>query len=302
MSVITNFDYVIYHINCSDGISSAWVTSLVNDKAIKIGCIAGKNPANDIEIFRNNILLFCDISPTPEYTEELLRINAKIIVIDHHKAALDNIEKYSNSISIIRHDDKEKSGCILTWEYFFPDREIPWFLRYISDRDTWSWKLENSKEINAALFEDRHITQEGLEKLYNSSNQNEDRINISARGKSIEAFKKQITDKFVKAAIPCKYKDYNIWIYNCLPEYRSDVGNLLLNREITINDNKIKPDFSVSWYFNFPKEYWLSLRSDDTKVDVCEIAKEIASNGGGHRNAAGVTIDQSQFIEIFKPI
>lgn len=51
MSAISNFDYVIYHANCSDGISSAWVTSLVNDSATRIGCVAGKIPNVDIETF-----------------------------------------------------------------------------------------------------------------------------------------------------------------------------------------------------------------------------------------------------------
>jgi hypothetical protein len=32
----------------------------------------------------------------------------------------------------------EKSGCILTWEYFYGDEPKQWFLEYISDRDIWS--------------------------------------------------------------------------------------------------------------------------------------------------------------------
>ena len=112
-------------------------------------------------------------------------------------------------------------------------------------------------------------------------------------------------EKYIKSAIPCRYLNYNIWLYTCLPEYKSDVGNLLLNKDIIIDENSFKPDFSVSWYYNFPTdEHWLSLRSDDTKVDVCKIAKQISSNGGGHRNASGVTINASEIKlrELFIPI
>lgn len=61
------FDFVIYHQNCSDGISSAWVTTLVNPAAQQIPCVAGKEPNVDIQTFNGKTILFCDICPTAEY-------------------------------------------------------------------------------------------------------------------------------------------------------------------------------------------------------------------------------------------
>lgn len=304
MSNKTNFDYIIYHSNCSDGIGSAWTGTLVNNTCILIECVAGKNPDIDIECFRNKSLLFCDISPLPEYVEELLKNGSRVVVIDHHVTALNNIEKFKNDITIIKSDDTSKSGCILTWDYFFTE-PAPWFLHYISDRDTWNWKLINSKEINTALFEDGHITFEGLTNLYNSYTDLNHFIN---RGKVIEEFRNKIINKFMKTAIPVKYKDYYVWLYSCLSDYKSDVGNQLLNKEMVSvsnirENNLIKPDFTVAYHYNITSnEYWLSLRSNDFGPDVCKIAKEISNTGGGHRNASGVTIDYDVFNKIFIPL
>lgn len=213
-------------------------------------------------------------------------------MIDHHVPALDAIQPYEEKIIIVRSSDVRKSGCILTWDYFF-DSPAPWFLQYVADRDTWSWELPNSKEINTALFEDRHISQEGLAKLHQGETSVADLV---TRGQQLLEMKHLMVQKFVHAAVACRYKEYTIWLYNCLGEFRSDVGNALLDRPLP--DGR-RADFSVSWHFDFPTEYWLSLRSDDTRPDVCAIAKEIAPNGGGHRNAAGVTINHAQFIQLF---
>lgn len=300
------FDVIIYHENCSDGISSAWVANKMNEhedctNSIILPCAAGKNPHIFFENLRGKRVLFCDICPTPEYLDSLAVIVNKITIIDHHVAALENIkpicEKYDN-INVYRSDDKEKSGCILTWEYCFPSVSPPWFLEYISDRDTWSWKLPNSEAINSAMFQEKWITFSGLEKMYDLHGYDLDRLknDLIEKGNQIMEFKRKTVDLFVNKADLCKYKNYNVWLYNCLPEYRSDVGNALLKRNISAG---IAPDFAVAWHYDIPSgDFWLSLRSDDSKPDVCAIAKEIAENGGGHRNAAGVTVYKNSNIQL----
>lgn len=292
---ITEFDYVVYHEYCPDGISSAWVTSLVNENAIRIGCFAGKNPVLS-DSLTNKTILFCDICPTPEYLKLLVDQKVKhVLVIDHHKDAISKISNipeisYFSFLTLYTNTDNTKSGCILTWEYFFPNKPAPWFLEYISDRDTWNFKLPFSKEINSGLVEDKHITMEGLNKLYSNVFT---LSNILSRGTIIEEFRNRHIEKFAKTAILCKYKDMYIWLYSGLPEYRSDVGNYLLNQKFKDEHGVTRtPDFAVAWQYDIrSNEYWLSLRSENTKADVCEIAKCIDKKGGGHRNAAGCTIN-----------
>lgn len=308
---IIQFDYVVYHQNCSDGISSAWVTTLVNKNATLVSCFAGKDPDIPTENLYEKTVLFCDISPIPEYLTKLQEQNAKVVVIDHHNDAVAKIEHNTN-IEIHTNKDNTKSGCILTWEYFFPDKPIPWFLEYISDRDTWNWKLPYSREINAALYEEKYITISGLDYLNLHEGDGIDKLKdeLIREGRFIEETRKKLIEKFAKTAVLCKYQDSVgltgrdvvsstatgsikcVWLYNCLPEYRSDVGNYLLKRTFKDKEGNEKTvDFTSCWHYNIPtNEFWISLRSEDSKADVCEIAKTIDNKGGGHRNAAGCTI------------
>ena len=47
--------------------------------------------------------------------------------------------------------DDERSGAMLAWEYFHPDKPAPMLIMHIDDRDRWQFKLAGSKEFNAAL-------------------------------------------------------------------------------------------------------------------------------------------------------
>ena len=79
----------------------------------------------------------------------------------------------------------------------------------------------------------------------------------------------------------------------------SEIGNKLMEKEIS---NGIMPDFTVYWnYDGVKKQYCISMRSNNTKIDVNEICKKYG--GGGHRNAAGCSIPGTNILEdIFIPI
>lgn len=295
------FDYVVYHQNCMDGTSSAWVTTLVNPNAKLIPTFAFKSPDHKLypELFEatEKKIIFCDVTPNEELLEGLIWHENEIVVIDHHNDAVSKLEKYiekncsSDEITLYTNKDNTKSGCVLTWEYFFPDKPVPWFLEYISDRDNWNFKLEHSKEINAALYEDKHITLEGLNILL-TSDMKEMKDELIKRGSTLEDWRLKAVERYSKLALFCKYNDMYVWLYQCLPEYRSDVGNYLLNKTYTDKDgNVITPNFTACWQYDIKSDqYWFSFRSDNTKVDVCELAKSLDIKGGGHRNAAGASI------------
>jgi hypothetical protein len=47
--------------------------------------------------------------------------------------------------------DMEKSGCLLTWEWFFKNRQPPQALLAVNDRDLWKFELPWTREIFLAL-------------------------------------------------------------------------------------------------------------------------------------------------------
>jgi oligoribonuclease NrnB/cAMP/cGMP phosphodiesterase (DHH superfamily) len=67
------------------------------------------------------------------YDEETLRNlykKVEVVVLDHHKTA----EKDLKDLSFAKFD-MNKSGAMMAWEYFHPEKEVPLMIRYIQDRD-----------------------------------------------------------------------------------------------------------------------------------------------------------------------
>ncbi len=189
--------------------------------------------------------------------------------------------------------DMNKSGAGLTWDYFFPDIEMPLFIKMVQDRDLWKWSIPNSKDFTAGLFTlwdgcdyydfdkiftmlDNIFTDQymfnfcmGLGEVINQAN--------SQRAKAIAEAASKRVDKFMGK---------NVCIVNCSVEHVSEVGNILSSMD--------NIDFAVMWTYKNPNEsYYVSLRSSD-KVDVSKIAK--AYGGGGHPNASGLNT------KIFPPV
>ena len=75
------------------------------------------------------------------------------MVIDHHASSLPHLEAafFERYIRGGYTHDVNLSGCVLTWQHFFPEEEIPEILLYVQDRDLWRFELENSREINAYI-------------------------------------------------------------------------------------------------------------------------------------------------------
>jgi oligoribonuclease NrnB/cAMP/cGMP phosphodiesterase (DHH superfamily) len=100
-----------------------------------------------------------------------LRMN-KVVVLDHHATAKDNLSaeafKKFGAIHVDEVDgfvktvfgdsapqdvkfDMAKSGAVLAWEYFHPGVAVPEFFLYLQDRDLWQWKMPMSREVSDAI-------------------------------------------------------------------------------------------------------------------------------------------------------
>lgn len=305
------FDFIVYHEHCSDGTASAWIVKRHNPSAQLINCKAGQNPNLNIEDIKSRNIIFVDICPSVDYINTISSIVNKIVILDHHISAFRNIDNMydtdkicATSGQIVRENkpqnlftvfDMNKAGCVITWEYFNSQLIIPWFIQYIQDRDLWKWELPNSKNINTALFEDKHITFNGLTNLYDKYVTKEQISFIieqmNEKGALINKFRNQIIDKECKKAIHCtfNYEDivYNVWLYSGPEDLRSDIGNALM--QINFN-NGIKPDFSVNWRYDVQShQFWISMRGEEWSPDLSIICKKY--NGGGHPRASGCSID-----------
>jgi oligoribonuclease NrnB/cAMP/cGMP phosphodiesterase (DHH superfamily) len=248
--------------------------------------------------FKGKRIVFVDLCPSLKFIQTTCGIANKITILDHHKTAFDLYQENTailDSIENLELDiDMERSGCQITWDYFFPGKPRPWFIDYVADRDLWTWKLPNSKEINTALHENDYFNL----KYFNKLDELLDENTMESKKKELETEGKlilKIQQREINAGISNAYeavlkveaKLYNVWLAgNTSPVLRSEMGNQLIKKKFK---DRTKPDFAAIWMYEpSSNEWWISLRGNEESPDLSVICKKLG--GGGHRNAAGFTI------------
>ena len=144
---------IIYYHNDMDGISSAAIVLKVFPEE-DIKCVAvdyGNEDVLKIEDIKDNDVFIVDFSFPPE-TMKLIQKEANALQwIDHHKTAMEKNPELWHSKEVDGIRSLEKSGCELTWEYFFPDNEMPYAIKLIGDYDMWNFKYPSTKKFGELI-------------------------------------------------------------------------------------------------------------------------------------------------------
>jgi|SaaInlStandDraft_6_1057023.scaffolds.fasta_scaffold00811_20 nanoRNase/pAp phosphatase (c-di-AMP/oligoRNAs hydrolase) len=131
---------VFYHYPCPDGEMAKSIWNLKNTNSIYYQWnhkYTEKN-YNLVNKHKNEILVFLDICPD----QKLLSDDNKYIIIDHHKNAIEQLQKANNITSLC--SDKA-SGCQLTWQYLFKNKNYPLSVYHIGNYDIWNFENKNTE-------------------------------------------------------------------------------------------------------------------------------------------------------------
>jgi len=279
-------DICIYHDNCDDGFAAAYaVWRKFGDDVVFIPAqYGGELP--DVE---GKDVLIVDFSYKKADMELLGESAKRIIVLDHHKTAKDELagflqarphgifrKKHADHYieGVVVHFDMEKSGCRLAWEYCFGGNLPPEWLSSIEDRDLWRFRLPDTKEVCAAISSmpkdfrvwDKFVT-----------------YHLAIEGRAIRRYVDKVVQSIADTAFEEKIAGHRVPVAACSYDFVSEVAHELLkrNEDAPFAACVVRSCDGVTY----------SLRSMDGRMDVSEIAK--AYGGGGHRNAAGFRVDDN---------
>lgn len=208
-----------------------------------------------------------------------LSAQAKFItIIDHHKSAesdLDGLMDDLGNVSTIF--NMEKSGARLTWEYFHPGTEVPYFVRLVEDRDLWRFNLPDTRAFCNYVFSFPYDFNEYTGLQYVCENTHLLR-EACRQGEALERNRqKEINELLSKVQHTRNIGGVDVPTANLPYQYASDAGNLMARDS----------PFAATYFYN-GKKYTFSLRSSETGADVSEVAKRYG--GGGHKHAAGFQV------------
>jgi len=139
---------VFYHYPCMDGLAAGYVAALFLPSDTKFVGINYGSPFPFAQC-HNATVYMLDFSLKKSDMRNVLGIAKRIVVLDHHKTAEDELADLPLGEHDIVRFDMSRSGCILAWQHFCGwEDEPPLMLRYIEDRDLWRWAMPNSRLIN----------------------------------------------------------------------------------------------------------------------------------------------------------
>lgn len=194
--------------------------------------------------------------------------------IDHHKTSLPLQEKLNWGDEAVV--DMKECGATLTWKVLnwkFRDSDLPPILKYVRDRDLWTWELQFSREVSEALV---HLYPEnsfdGLLDLNPRDLIGQGTIHLEQRRK--------VVAKNCELAYPVVFHGYRGMAVNT-NRYSSETGNDLV----------AQTGVEIAIMYSRENNGWkYSLRSGSDDVDVSAIAKQFG--GGGHVRAGGFLADK----------
>ena len=252
---------VLYHGHCADGFGGAYAAwRALGDEAVYLpvqyGDAVPEMPAGTDAVY------MVDFSYPREQILALHQKHPNLTILDHHRTAQADLAGLDFAIF-----DMDKSGAVLAWEYFHPGTPVPMLLRYVQDRDLWTWKLPASRQVSAGLwsYPQDFATWDGLSVP-----------KLSEEGAAILRYMEQQTEMICSQAKEGELAGHRIPIVNATSLW-SEVGEALLNLYPAA-------PFAAAYYHTASGVKKWSLRSRG-EFDVSAIARRFG--GGGHRNAAG---------------
>jgi uncharacterized protein len=253
----------IYHGNCADGFTSAWVVRQALGEDVDFHAGVYQNAPPDVE---GRDVVMVDFSYKRATLEQIRDRAASVLILDHHKTAEADLKALPGVVSVF---DMDRSGARITWDHYFPGKPPPALLLHVEDRDLWRFALRKTREIQASVFAYPYEF-----KVWDFL-MSADLEQLAVEGEAIERKHfKDIRELVDVVTRPMNIAGHVVPIANLPYTLTSDAGHLLA---------KGKP--FAGCYWDTPAGRVFSLRSTDDGMDVAEIAKQYG--GGGHRNASG---------------
>lgn len=288
----------IYHGNCDDGFGAAWaIWRRWGNEVAYVPGIYGKEPPD----VSGKHVLMVDFSFKRPVIDAMAQGAKSLVIIDHHKTAEADLEPFKINFSdgvmraediddllrgcaeldrppVIAWFDMARSGAVMAWDFAHRierNDPPPTFLAYIQDRDLWRFAYEDDTKQFSAALRTYPMTFETWDDLAGRPDE------LIKEGKIVLKSHNANIAKFLADAYEDEIGGHRVPIVNVPYHYASDTAHAMLAKFP-------KAPFTACWFKRGDGMIQYSLRSEDSRLDVSEIAKKLG--GGGHRNAAGFQV------------
>lgn len=293
-------DICVYHGGCDDGFGAALAVWKAWGDGVAYVPAGYSKPLELPDEGKGKHIIMVDFSLKREAMRALGNRAASVIVLDHHKTAEAELREWTlgngnvdlgaklaeveqnlalndmeNVPPIIAYFCMQKSGARMAWEFCLPRVPVPSLIAAVEDRDLWRFAIPSTRKVSAALRTLPHDF--GLWNGLTYGNL----AGLITDGEAVLRGHAKNISEFLRNRYWTEVGGYRVPVVNVPYHYASDTANELL---------KIEPEapFAACWFQRGDGKRQWSLRSEDGRVDVSEVAARMG--GGGHRNAAGFEV------------
>lgn len=274
----------VFHHNDHDGRLSAFIVRhfvLKHYPQTVIECIETNfdQPFAIDSVKTNEIVWIVDFSIEPEMMMKLMEATSFVFWVDHHGTALAKYERWPKepvyAIEGLRSIDH--AACVLTYMYCYKEyegrkhRSIPWFIRLVGDRDTWTWQYgERSKFFHRGLQAENTSPESPIwNDVWRSTRW------LEKRGSVIEAgLKEQARRAIVECSYEAEFHGHRCLVLNAsVPFLRSSEYF-----------EEFAPGYDIWMPFRYANGCW-SVSLYSKTIDTSVIARQYeydGKRGGGH--------------------
>ena len=276
---------VLYHgKGCPDGFASALAAWLFyGGKAEFVGLDHGDvRSVADLPALSGRAVYILDFSFGPDILRGIDERAAKLVLLDHHKSAAEHLSGFVCRCGGV-HFDMTKSGARLAWEYFLPERTMPDLVRFVEDRDIWTWQYSQSAAYLAALdMEPFDVVRWSALADMDA----EQREHFMARGQAMDAQFRKLAADIAQSAQPIVFNGVQGLMVNAPGIFHSLVGDILSQQS---------GSFALMWVVNQKGVVKAGLRSQ-RNFDCIALARSM--DGGGHAQACGFKMGADRLPEL----
>jgi oligoribonuclease NrnB/cAMP/cGMP phosphodiesterase (DHH superfamily) len=273
---VTTTPLVIYHADCVDGFTAAWgAWRALGNAATYLPTHHGTPPP---DVTGREVYLL-DFAYPRSTCLDLARQARSLLILDHHKTALEELGDLP-----FAHLDMHQSGAGLAWRHFHPQEPPPRLVLAVEDGDLWRHAMPETRAIYLRLsFEPR--TFENWSEIARQTASDggfrafadEGRVLLEEREFQVERLLLERYEVVLEGETGLAAQGEAF--------YRSELGHRLA---------ELSGTYGLVWY---PRDggYHVSLRSIGD-YDVERLARRFG--GGGHRNAAGFTLEDRSLLRL----
>lgn len=304
---------VAYHGRCNDGYAAASAIHRLGIRPQFVPCFyADVMPESLKQLKPTDNVLMVDYSlKRPLLLELASRVN-KLLVLDHHKTAQEDLENINGLVESLRDEmdnsdsgvtggseeqpiqksqihavfDMNRCGAVMAWHYAWPDLKLPRCYELVQDRDLWTqlWPVETKLFYNHLISQPQEL---GDFAKYEDLNMLQE---VMQQAKVLADFQESLVKSAAVNARKIRFLAQDCMAINTTV-LQSELGNHLCTSA------PVTAPMAFLYFIHEAKQsIIISLRSRPG-VDVSAIAKIFG--GGGHAQAAGMSLPASVHLPSF---